>query len=72
MLATSNLYGVGDAERSRLMTLAREAKQQGWWAKFDDLAIESLIGLEVEARRAIRTSHPSFPGPSRRRSMPRP
>lgn len=47
-----NLYRVGDAERSRLMALAREAKQQGWWAKFDDLAIESLIGLEVEARRA--------------------
>jgi transcriptional regulator with XRE-family HTH domain len=47
-----NLYGVDDAERSRLMTLAREAKQQGWWAKFDDLAIESLIGLEIEAKKA--------------------
>lgn len=46
-----NLYGINDAERSRLMALAREAKQQGWWNKFDDLAIESLIGLEVDARR---------------------
>jgi transcriptional regulator with XRE-family HTH domain len=45
------LYGVGDAEQARLMTIAREAKQQGWWAKFDDLAIESLIGLEIEAKR---------------------
>jgi transcriptional regulator with XRE-family HTH domain len=44
-------YGVDDAERSRLMTLAREAKQQGWWSKFDDLAIESLIGLEIEAKK---------------------
>jgi transcriptional regulator with XRE-family HTH domain len=44
-------YGVDDTERSRLMTLAREAKQQGWWSKFDDLAIESLIGLEIEAKR---------------------
>ena len=33
------------------MTIARESKQQGWWNKFDDLAIASLIGLEVEAKR---------------------
>ena len=33
------------------MTLAREAKQQGWWNKFDDLGIDSLIGLEMEAKR---------------------
>ena len=33
------------------MALARGAKLQGWWAKFYDLAIESLIGLEVEAKR---------------------
>jgi hypothetical protein len=45
------LYGVDDTERSRLMTLAREAKQQGWWSKFDDLAIASLIGLEIEAKK---------------------
>jgi transcriptional regulator with XRE-family HTH domain len=45
------LYGVSDAEQARLMTIAREAKQLGWWAKFDDLAIESLIGLEIEANR---------------------
>jgi transcriptional regulator with XRE-family HTH domain len=45
------LYRVGDAEQARLMTIAREAKQQGWWNKFDDLGIEGLIGLEIEARR---------------------
>lgn len=45
------LYKVSDAEQERLMTIARESKQQGWWNKFDDLAIESLIGLEIEARR---------------------
>ncbi len=43
------LYRVSDGERTRLMTLAREAKQQGWWNRFDDLAIDSLIGLEIEA-----------------------
>jgi hypothetical protein len=45
------LYHVSDEEQGRLMTLAREAKQQGWWNKFDDLAIDSLIGLEIEAKR---------------------
>ena len=45
------LYRVDDTEKERLMTIAREAKQQGWWNKFDDLAIDSLIGLEIEANR---------------------
>jgi len=45
------LYRVSDSEQARLMTIAREAKQQGWWNKFDDLGIESLIGLETEAKR---------------------
>ena len=31
------------------MTLAREAKQQGWWNRYEDIAIDSLIGLETEA-----------------------
>jgi len=43
------LYGVDEPLRVRLMTLAREAKQQGWWNKYEDLAIDSLIGLEIEA-----------------------
>ena len=45
------LYRLDDAEQTRLMTIAREAKEQGWWNKFDDLGIDSLIGLETEARR---------------------
>jgi transcriptional regulator with XRE-family HTH domain len=43
------IYGVDDALRARLMTLAREAKQQGWWNRYEDIAIDSLIGLEIEA-----------------------
>jgi transcriptional regulator with XRE-family HTH domain len=43
------IYGVDDALRDRLMSLAREAKQQGWWNRYEDLAIDSLIGLEIEA-----------------------
>lgn len=45
------LYKVSEAEQERLMTIARESKQQGWWNKFDDLAIDPLIGLEIEAKR---------------------
>jgi transcriptional regulator with XRE-family HTH domain len=44
------LYHLDDAEQRRLMTIAREAKEQGWWNKFDDLGIDSLIGLETEAK----------------------
>lgn len=45
------LYGVSEAEQDRLMIIARESKQQGWWNRFDDLEIEFLIGLEIEAKR---------------------
>lgn len=44
-----DLYGVTDqAERDRLMTLAREGKQQGWWQSYD-LPYSTYIGLEAEA-----------------------
>jgi len=43
------IYGVDDSLRERLMSLAREAKQQGWWNKYEDIAIDRLIGLEIEA-----------------------
>jgi transcriptional regulator with XRE-family HTH domain len=43
------LYGVIDqAERDRLMTLAKEGKQQGWWQSYD-LPYSTYIGLEAEA-----------------------
>jgi len=44
-----NLYGVTDqAERDRLMKLAREGKQQAWWHSYD-LTYETYVGLEAEA-----------------------
>lgn len=46
------IYGV-DAETSdELMELAREARQPGWWTKYDDLKIAPFIGME-EAATAI-------------------
>jgi transcriptional regulator with XRE-family HTH domain len=44
-----NLYGVTDqAERDRLMTLAREGKQTGWWQGYD-LDFSTYVGLEADA-----------------------
>jgi len=43
------LYEVTDqAERDRLMTLARESKQQAWWHSYD-LGYATYVGLEAEA-----------------------
>jgi transcriptional regulator with XRE-family HTH domain len=44
-----DLYGVTDPpERDRLMTLAKESKQQGWWQSYD-LPYSTYVGLEAEA-----------------------
>ena len=44
-----DLYGVTDeAERDRLMSLAREGKQQAWWQSYD-LPYSTYVGLEAEA-----------------------
>lgn len=43
-----DLYGVSDHGRERLMDLARESKQQGWWQNFA-LPYSTFVGLEQEA-----------------------
>ena len=43
------LYGVDAATSAELMNLAREARQQGWWTKYDDLKITPFIGMEQSA-----------------------
>jgi len=51
-----DLYGVDEpAERERLMTLAREGKQQGWWQSFA-LPHAPFIGLE-QAAASMRIYH---------------
>jgi transcriptional regulator with XRE-family HTH domain len=48
------LYGVNDqAERARLMNLAVEGKQQGWWQSYDLDYFATYVGLE-EAATAMR------------------
>lgn len=58
-----SLYGVTDVqERHRMLALARQANNQGWWAKYDDIMpdwFESYVGLE-QATSLIRTYELQF------------
>ena len=58
-----SLYGVTDAgERDRMLALARQANDQGWWAKYDDIMPDwfgSYVGLE-QATSLIRTFELQF------------
>jgi transcriptional regulator with XRE-family HTH domain len=48
------LYGIDSETSAELMQLAREARQSGWWTKYDDLRISPYIGME-QAASAITT-----------------
>jgi len=55
------LYEVTDeAERQQLMTLAREARQPGWWEKYD-LSSAPYVSLETEAAWVSTYSLPVVP-----------
>ena len=44
------IYEVADqAEAEYLMSLARQAREPGWWTQYDDLNLSPYIGLEQEA-----------------------
>jgi transcriptional regulator with XRE-family HTH domain len=43
------LYEVDESTSAELMSLAREAREPGWWTKYDDLDLDPFIGLEQEA-----------------------
>jgi transcriptional regulator with XRE-family HTH domain len=51
VLALCELYRVDESLRAQLLVLVREASEPGWWQRYDDLAIDPLIGLEIEAVR---------------------
>jgi transcriptional regulator with XRE-family HTH domain len=57
------LYGVPDGDRrEHMMLLARQANNQGWWAKYDDVLpdwFETYVGLE-QATSLIRTYELQF------------
>lgn len=43
------LYGVDEEIAAELMQLTRQALEQGWWTKYEDLKLSPYIGLEQEA-----------------------
>lgn len=43
------LYNVEESVTAELMKLTREAREQGWWTRYDDLNLTPYIGLEQEA-----------------------
>jgi len=43
------LYKVSQQETVQLMNLARQAREAGWWAQYDDLEVGPYLGLEQEA-----------------------
>jgi transcriptional regulator with XRE-family HTH domain len=43
------IYGLDSETSAELMELAREARQPGWWTKYDDLKIAPYIGMEQAA-----------------------
>jgi transcriptional regulator with XRE-family HTH domain len=44
------LYEVGELETAHLMDLARSTREEGWWARYEDLGVGPYLGLEQEAR----------------------
>jgi len=53
------LYGIDSPERDALITLAREARQRGWWSKYNDVFSSELPGFEAGASQ-IRTFETAF------------
>ncbi|WP_089312373.1 helix-turn-helix domain-containing protein [Actinomadura mexicana] len=48
------LYGVEGSDRDALIQLTREARQRGWWRKYNDVFVSELPGFEAGASH-IRT-----------------
>lgn len=43
------LYDVGEPTAAELMSLARGAREPGWWTTYEDLDLDPYIGLEQDA-----------------------
>jgi transcriptional regulator with XRE-family HTH domain len=53
------LYGLEGRERERLIKLARDARQRGWWRKYNDVFTNELPGFEAGASQ-IQTFESTF------------
>lgn len=43
------LYGLDETGSAELMNLARGAREQGWWTRYEDINLDPYIGLEAVA-----------------------
>jgi transcriptional regulator with XRE-family HTH domain len=50
------LYQVGEPAAAELMSLARGAREEGWWTRYDDLNLDPYIGLEAAATAIVSYS----------------
>src|SRR2546421_2136738 len=50
-------YGASDAERIAVVSMAKEAKRQGWWSSFADPIPESMNLLLTLEDEAVREDH---------------
>lgn len=59
-----DLYGITDeAVRERLMTLAQESRQPGWWNRYGlDPTYQTFVGLEAEAEAISEYQSSTVPG----------
>ena len=56
------LYGLDERTSAGLMSLARGAREQGWWTQYADVSFEPYIGLEAEAAAITCYSMHYIPG----------
>lgn len=56
------LYEAGEEQTAELMSLARQAREPGWYAQYEDLDLAPYIGLEQEATAITFFSNYWIPG----------
>lgn len=60
-----SVYGLGEEEIEKYVTIARQAKQRDWWHKFDDVLpewFEGYLGFEAEATKISTYESDLVPG----------
>lgn len=65
VLALAAIYGVNDAERDQYVALSLQARQRGWWQRYDDSLASNFgeyVGLEAEASHVREFAIDLIPG----------
>ncbi|MBW8484890.1 helix-turn-helix domain-containing protein [Actinomadura parmotrematis] len=56
------LYGIEGTERDGLIALAREARQRGWWTRYNDVFRSEFPGFEAAASTILTFQNVFLPG----------